>query len=69
MKDLFFFPSEYDLLAPVLMRLTPDEILGIYDLKYTICAREPFDLDFLNLLKWRSNVFEHIGERLQSIPE
>lgn len=64
MKNIFFFESEYNLLQPALIKLTPDEIFEVYNRKSTICGREPFDLDFLNHLKWRSSVYKEIGELL-----
>lgn len=64
MKNLFFYESEYDLLQPVLIKLTTDEIFEVFNRKSTIAGREPFDLDFLNHLKWRSSLYKEIGSIL-----
>lgn len=66
MRNLFFFESEYDLFQSVLVKLTPSEIYEIYNRKVAICGREPFELDFLNHLKWRSSLYKEIGELLMS---
>lgn len=63
LKDRIFFRVEYNLIQHILKDLTKEEIEDAYHVGLTVASREPFDLSFLDFLRWRSKIKEQIISR------